>query len=487
MRADWIKSPLGTVCALIFALTLLRVVMLLTLPFNLYPDEAQYWTWSSEPSFGYFSKPPLIAWLLALTTSVCGDGEACVRLGAPLIHGATALLLYFVGRAFYDERSGFWAALLYASLPAVVFSSLIVSTDVPLLFFWTVALFAFWRFLQTKSLDYALALGVTLGLGLMSKYAMVYFLLSAALYVALTPQARWLCRSRSMLMALCVAFLIFLPNLLWNVLNGGVTFLHTASNAGFTGGFFHPDKLFEFLTGQISVFGPLAAMLVFFGLWRRWYAAREEDRFLLFFSVPLILIVAGIALASRANANWAAPAYIGLSLLAAAWAVRYARKKWRIGLIASHGLIMMAFFGILYAPDAFLPREVYPFHRVLGWDLMAAEVHKRAKTGQYSALLTADRDVFAELAYYLPSGHPPIVMWSDGRPRNHYQLTSPLNRINGRRPLLVSLTEDNGHILSSFTQVEYVGSQRIALGPGRARTVRFYVLSGFKGDRIPGD
>ena len=82
--------------ALAVGLGVLLVVRLIALAWNatdLFFDEAQYWSWSREPSFGYYSKPPLIAWIIAVATSVCGDGEACIRLPAPLIHTATAVIV----------------------------------------------------------------------------------------------------------------------------------------------------------------------------------------------------------------------------------------------------------------------------------------------------------------------------------------------------------------------------------------------------------
>jgi 4-amino-4-deoxy-L-arabinose transferase-like glycosyltransferase len=82
-------------------LTILRIVALFATPLELYPDEAQYWLWSRHLAFGYFSKPPLIAWLIWATTAIGGDTEPWVRLSAPLLHGATALIIHRIGRRLY--------------------------------------------------------------------------------------------------------------------------------------------------------------------------------------------------------------------------------------------------------------------------------------------------------------------------------------------------------------------------------------------------
>ena len=73
----------GAVTALRRALTALQSV-----PLSM--DEAQYWIWSRDLALGYFSKPPLLAWLISATAAMCGDGEVCVRLSSPALHAATA-------------------------------------------------------------------------------------------------------------------------------------------------------------------------------------------------------------------------------------------------------------------------------------------------------------------------------------------------------------------------------------------------------------
>ena len=79
---------------LTLGLTLARLLVLFVTPLELYPDEAQYWLWSRELAFGYYSKPPMLAWLIALTTGVGGDTEPWVRMSSPLLHAATGLILF---------------------------------------------------------------------------------------------------------------------------------------------------------------------------------------------------------------------------------------------------------------------------------------------------------------------------------------------------------------------------------------------------------
>src|SRR6266851_2225146 len=105
--------------AAIAVVTAARIAWLAVPTTGLYPDEAQYWFWAQHLAFGYYSKPPLVAWLIALTTALFGDGEFAVRLAAPLLHAATAGIVYAIAARLYDRRTGFWAGLAYATLPGV--------------------------------------------------------------------------------------------------------------------------------------------------------------------------------------------------------------------------------------------------------------------------------------------------------------------------------------------------------------------------------
>src|SRR5690242_6829378 len=61
--------------AVVAAVTAIRVLFIATAPLELDFEEAQYWHWAQQLAWGYYSKPPLVAWLIAATTALFGDGE----------------------------------------------------------------------------------------------------------------------------------------------------------------------------------------------------------------------------------------------------------------------------------------------------------------------------------------------------------------------------------------------------------------------------
>ncbi|MGC9008729.1 MAG: ArnT family glycosyltransferase, partial [Halothiobacillaceae bacterium] len=111
---------------LIGLLTAYRATVLATSGLGLYVDEAYYWGWAQQLDWGYYSKPPLIAVLIALTTSLCGDGVFCVKLGALLVYPITTFLVFKLGESLFDARTGLWAAALFLLMPGVALSNLII-------------------------------------------------------------------------------------------------------------------------------------------------------------------------------------------------------------------------------------------------------------------------------------------------------------------------------------------------------------------------
>ncbi|MEM9523537.1 MAG: glycosyltransferase family 39 protein, partial [Pseudomonadota bacterium] len=127
----------------IAAITVWRLVCFGLTPLDLFMDEAQYWHWSRELALGYFSKPPLIGWVIRAVTELASAETAFwVRFAAPLGHAVAAVFIGFAARTIWDRPEAVWAGAAYATLPGVAVLSLFISTDDLLLPAFAVALFA---------------------------------------------------------------------------------------------------------------------------------------------------------------------------------------------------------------------------------------------------------------------------------------------------------------------------------------------------------
>ena len=108
----------------ILLLTALRILALAITPTDLFVDEAQYWFWGQNLDFGYYSKPPLIAWLIRFVTDLANSSDAFwVRVPAPFLHGLTAVLLGVFAARRFDFVTGAWVSVGYVTLPIVAVGS----------------------------------------------------------------------------------------------------------------------------------------------------------------------------------------------------------------------------------------------------------------------------------------------------------------------------------------------------------------------------
>ena len=140
--------------------TLWRVAMLPLARADLYTDDAQYWLWSRHLAWGYYSKPPLIAWIVHVSTWIGGsDDPFWIRLPFPLIHAGTAVVVALIARRLYGARVGGIAGFAYVSLPAVAVASFSLSTDTPMLACFALALLALLHLTERPSAGWALTLG----------------------------------------------------------------------------------------------------------------------------------------------------------------------------------------------------------------------------------------------------------------------------------------------------------------------------------------
>ena len=234
-RRGWFVPAL----VIVLGVTALRVGLLAFDRLDLFVDESQYWLWGRELAFGYYSKPPLIGWVIRAATTLAGsDAPFWVRLPAPLCHAATALILARIAAETAGRRAAVWVAAGYITLPMAAVGSLLISTDTVMFPFLALALWAWRRVLAGggqvgEGRGMAALAGLCLGLGALAKYAALYALGGAALAAVLLPGA-WPGR-RPALIALGTTLLVLSPNLIWNALHGFPTFGHTAENIGWCG------------------------------------------------------------------------------------------------------------------------------------------------------------------------------------------------------------------------------------------------------------
>lgn len=434
-EGGWAARALAAV-ALVTGLRLLLLAFDRT---DLFVDESQYWLWGRHLDFGYYSKPPLIAWVIRLATGLAGsDAPFWVRMPGAILHGAAAMILAALAARIAGGRAAIAVALAYVTLPFAALGSLLISTDTVMAPFYALALFAWFRLAESRQARFALLAGIAAGAACMAKYAGAYFLLGAGLAAAFVPQMRPGWRNAALLLA---AFaLTILPNVLWNLTHGLATVSHTMDNVGWVRedrplALLHPGKAVAFLAAQFVVAGPIlfAALLAAVS-----GAGRDPKlRALLLMSLPVVAIVCGQALLSRAYANWAIAAYFAGTVAAVLWLQRRFPRLlgWSLALNGAMSLALPLLTILAPWPEA---GGAPLLKRYLGRADLSRQIIATAHEAGVGAVYSFDRDILADLFHTGEgSGLFFYAPRPSGRPRNYYEQTFPLPEDPG--PVLMVL------------------------------------------------
>ena len=414
-RADYLL--LGAVLLVFLA----RLWLLLASPLEPGVDEAQYWVWSQNPGFGYYSKPPLIAWLIGLSHAVLGHHAYAIRLPALLVQTANILLIWQAGRLLFGAAAGRWAAFGWLLLPAVGMGSFFISTDTPLLFFWLLGLVCLinaMRPARSGGRWFFLA-GLSLGMGMLAKYAAIWFLAGLVIWLVFdSRQGRGGLRRLGLFLAGLV--LTASPTLIWNLGNQGQTVRHLSENANLGGAAGGLGALGDFLASQFLVFGPLFLLLALAGL-----ISGRERLFLASFSLPVLVGISLQALLSEANANWAVTAAPALILAAGGLAASGWARFASLALLVNGGLAVLLFAVLATASLGPLPIASDPLRRLKGWQALASDITPYLDRYKVQTLLADRRDSASILSWYFHGRPLRIEVWDrDGVAGNHFELTA---------------------------------------------------------------
>ena len=299
----------------IIACFLLRLVVVLVMPIT--APEAYYWEWSQDLAWGYFDHPPMIAYVIKVFTLLGSDSVFFVRLGALTLSLLTTVVLYLLAKEMFGRPTALAVCGLFQILPFFVAVSVLSVPDAPLAFFWILTVYFVHRATIRGQRRLWYAAGLSLGLGLLSKYHAFLLLPCILVYLLSSSDLRkWFLRKEPYL-ALVIAFVVFLPNLYWNLEHRATTFRfllrerHGAIE-------FTPKLILIFCGGFLLFLSPLFALLTLRLLPRmiRTATSGRDSRFLLLLStsLPLIGFFGMLSPFLHIGAHWTAVGYTTLCL-----------------------------------------------------------------------------------------------------------------------------------------------------------------------------
>lgn len=336
-------------------------------PLDLAGDEAQYWDWSRNLDYNYYSKPPMVAWLIRGGCEIFGNTVLGVRFPALVLAVGTSILTYIAGkRATGSERVGLGAVLLSHLVPMFIAGSVIMTIDPPVFFFWALSgVFAIEALLHDKKWAW-IGMGFALGLGFLSKYMAFLFLLGVLAQFILNPASRKWLKSPFFYAMIGIAGLFALPPLVWNVRHEWVSAKHVAGDTS-TG--FNWKNPFEFVGGQLGAVGPALAIVMIAGVVYAYQRRKlPENRGMLLLAcltVPYFALVGAWSFKTTIQVNWPAPAYFAGIILCAAFLAEKMKDPtaWKFWRWCLWGTVAM---GLPLIPMSHNMPAVYPVMNKLG-------------------------------------------------------------------------------------------------------------------------
>ena len=406
---------------LIAASTLIRCVLAIFL--ELGNDEVYYWTYAQHLEWNYFDHPPMVGLLIRFTTlNLMVQSEFFVRLGPIICSAANTWLIFQMGSLIKNEKAGWYAALLFTSS---IYCSIIAGTfilpDSPQVLFWILSMYLMLILIsqnQSQKTNHLLmlALGVCIGLCIMSKVHGVFLWFGFGMYI-LVYQRQWL-RSPYLYIAGILTLIIISPIFFWNLNNHFITYSFHSNRVGFWARKPELDNFLQQFIGSVFYCNPvnfIIYVVALIALFRKNSGIHSGyQRLLLLLGLPLIIILFLISFFNETLPHWSGPAYISLMLIAATYLESRRQSigippsmKFALGLISF--IIVIGIPAIKWLPiqvgnkqEEFLGKGD-PSLDLTGWETFSHSFDSLYMNDKKSGLMKSTAFIISD--YWFPAAH----------------------------------------------------------------------------------
>jgi hypothetical protein len=458
---------------LILGLASLAIHLLLNGGYGIFRDELYFIVCGGRPAWGYVDQPPLIPLLAAWSHALSGNFLVGFRLVPALALSATVALSAEFARTVGGGRFAQWlAGLCVLFSPQFLAIGLLFTTDTFQPLTWLACGWFLVRLAQTGNERWWIPFGVVVGLSLLSKYAIAFYVVAVGIGLLATPQRRSLFRPWLYVGAL-IGAIVVLPNVLWQQAHGW-PFLELGKAA--VNGKNVALSPVAYFVQQLLLMGPLAAPVWIAGLW----VSLRRPKLAVYRAFPIAYAILFIFFViSHGKAYYISPIYptlLGIGAVALeSWLQSAVWRRAALVTVAVAGAIAAPMAIPVLSEKAFIaystmlglaPSATAAEHQKLGllpqhfadqhgWPEMAAQV-----AAIYNALPTADRAkaVFLGVDYGeaaaidifgTPLGLPPAISG-----HNNYYLWGPQGHDGS---VLIVLGPYWGELLPAYRRVEVAG------------------------------
>ncbi len=413
-------------------------------------DELYFVAASRHLDFGFVDFPPIVPVIAVANQALAPGSLVAFRFPAALAGVGVLVLTPLIARELgASSRAQAWSALAILLTPVLLGSNALFHTASFDQLAWALALLFFARLLRTGELRLWIVIGLVVGIGLETKLTMAA--LPAAMFLGLLVSSR-----RSMLLSpwpwlgAAIAFVIFLPYLVWSATHDWISVQYVISHRG------HTDGPFAYWWQQVLVFFNVVFVVpAIAGM----ITLHRDHRFrpLVYTSIAVLLLFFALG----GKSYYAAPIYPVLYAAAAMWLDRFLTTRVRVAAFMTPSVAVRLFLALAVLPIAPVPSGL--FVDEVGWPDLAQQT-----ATVYGSIPPGDRantmivvhyyQEAAAIDFYGPAlGLPHVVS-----PHLTYWYWAP-PRMDPSTVVMIDFSLDDGDKL--FTTCRQVGTVTNSSGP----------------------
>ena len=435
--------------ALLTGVFVFRVSFLFWNGLDLIGDESYYWDWSRRPDWCYYSKPPMVAWLISAFTGLGGDYTAVVRVPSVVLGSVFLGYLYATAKAFYSSRAGALALLLILAMPFNVLANFIMTIDPPLYCFWIMSLYYLRRALFDQEKAAWLWAGMATGAALLSKQVALLLPLMLICFLLLNRHRHPVLK-RELLWYLLPVIVCLVPIILWNQQHDWVMFGHSKGHFGIKETLTFTARLEQassFILYQLLLVSPVLFVVILIMTIKasiRFTRLNSEEQFLMLMGPILLLGILLLGFVQKVQGNWPMPFYFsGLVLLSGQFVSGSWKQSLKTGVVVGYLMVLLTYaLPMLIQTFNLNDTRIDPTARFRHWQEVAKSIQaERQKVLPHPeetiVIALGHRFLASQLAFYLPD-HPYVYRYEDsGQVTSQYEVWGEPSNVIGKSAFIV--------------------------------------------------
>ena len=473
-----------------------RLLFLASNGLDLLGDESYYWDWSRHPDWCYYSKPPMVAWLIGVFTFFLGDSTFVVRLPAVVLGSVFLYYFHATTQLFYGSRAAALSLLMILATPINLLANFLMTIDPPLYCFWIMTVYYLSRALFSSDNGSWLKAGMTSAAAVLSKQVAIVLPLTTLVFIIITPAYRYMfclyLRHYLLPILLAAGIIVY-----WNSQHDWVMFGHSQghfSEPSSDNWIKHLQHARDFWFYQLLLLTPPVFVLVLITatiMLIKFKQLSEQQTFLWLMGPGLLLAILAFSFVRKMQGNWPMPFYFtALILVIGRWSYSEWPKLWKWMLGFGFTMVLVTSFLPVVLGFLNLQNSKWdPTHRFKSWQPIASQIDAvreqvQPELADTFVVTLGHRSIASQLAFYLMD-HPAVFRYEpSGRIVSQYEVWGGPDAHLGQNAFIVGEVPESAlptALVNAFVSVRLVGQVNDSNRPNAV----FYVFYAEKLNKWP--